>query len=219
MQRDGSDRVRNQDCCGDWLQELQDDLGGAGDGVGGGIGDELAADLGEVGDLAGAGGGVFEQGRQGRGEGVGVEVLLEQLGDDAAAGDEVHHRDGEVAVVVLLGGDLGGVLDEALGEGEGEGGHPVDDDEGVADDRGLDGGGAAGDDGGAGVVEGLAGVGDEVEVGEWGGGRGLAGLEGDPAGDELAEALGVDGVGDGEDVLAVARGGGGPSRPWWGGWR
>ena len=48
--------------------------------------------------------------------------------------------------------------------GEGERGDSVDDDEGVADDGGLDGGGAAGDDGGAGVVEGFAGVGDEGDV-------------------------------------------------------
>ncbi len=102
-----------------------------------------------------------------RGEGGGRrevlrgEALVEQLGDDAAAGDEVGHGDGEVAVGVFEGGfvaDLGGVADEAFGEGEGERRDAVDDYEGVADGEGLDGGGAAGDDGGAGVVEGGAGV-------------------------------------------------------------
>ena len=63
-----------------------------------------------------------------------------------------------------MAGELGGVADEAFGEGEGEARDAVDDDEGVADGGGLDGGGAAGDDGGAGVVEGVAGVGDEGEA-------------------------------------------------------
>ena len=58
----------------------------------------------------------------------------------------------------------GGIADEALGQPEGERGDPVDDDEGVADDGGLDGCGAAGDDAGAGVVEGFAGVGDEGDT-------------------------------------------------------
>ena len=54
-------------------------------------------------------------------------------------------------------GELFRVADELFGEREGERRDAVDDDEGVADDGGLDGGGAAGDDGGAGVVEGFAG--------------------------------------------------------------
>jgi hypothetical protein len=95
----------------------------------------------------------------------GGEAVVEEFGDDAAAGDEVGHGDGEVAVGVGCGGDLGGVADEAFEDGEGERGDAVDDDEGIADGEGLDGGGAAGDDGGAGVVEGFAGVGDEVDVG------------------------------------------------------
>ena len=63
-------------------------------------------------------GGVVEQGAQGGGDVGGGEVVVEQFGDDAAAGDEVDHGDGEVAVGVGLGGDFGGVADEAFGEGE-----------------------------------------------------------------------------------------------------
>ena len=133
------------------------------DGVGVGVGEELGAGFGEVGDHLGAGGGVVEQGAEGGGEVCGGEAVVEELGDDAAAGDEVGHGDGQVAVGVGLGGDFGGVADEALEDGEGERGDAVDDDEGIADGEGLDGGGAAGDDGGAGVVEGFAGVGDEVD--------------------------------------------------------
>ncbi len=100
---------------------------------------------------------------------AGGEAVLQKLGNDAAAGDEVDHADGEVAVGVGAGGpDLGRIVDEALGEAEGERGDLVDDDEGVADDCGLDGGGPAGDDGGAGMVEGFAGVGDKVIFGACG---------------------------------------------------
>ena len=105
-------------------------------------------------------------------------------------------------------GDLQiGVPDELFGELEGEGGDAVDDDEGVADERGLDGGGAAGNDRGAGVVKGFAGVGDEVNVGEGNVGIG-AGEVGDPAGGEVGEAgagfSGGEGGGYGEEVLGVA---------------
>ncbi len=66
---------------------------------------------------------------------------------------------------VWLGGQISGrVADEAFCQSEGERGDAVDDDEGVADDGGLDGGGAAGDDAGAGVMEGVARVGDEADV-------------------------------------------------------
>ena len=63
--------------------------------------------------------------------------------------------------------DFGGVVNEALGQTEGERGDLVDDDEGVADDGCLDGCGAAGDDGGSGVMEGFAGVGDEGDRTFW----------------------------------------------------
>ena len=53
-----------------------------------------------------------------------------------------------------------------LGELEGERGDAVDDDERVADQRGLHGGGAGGDDRGAGVVQSFAGVVDQVNVGQ-----------------------------------------------------
>ncbi len=60
------------------------------------------------------------------------------------------------------GGQISGGSGRGVLRAEGERGDAVDDDEGVADNGGLDGGGAAGDDAGAGVVEGFAGVGDEV---------------------------------------------------------
>ncbi len=128
---------------------------------------------------------------------------MEELGDDAAAGDEVRHGNGEVAIAVDFSGNLLRIPDELLGELEGEGGDAVNDDEGVADERGLDGGGAAGDDRGAGVVEGFAGVGDEVDVREvdvWV----STGKVGDPAGGEVGQAGSVDGGGYGEEVLGVA---------------
>ena len=146
-------------------------FGGVGyllDGGLGGVRKETATDFGEVGELLGAFGGVGEQRAQGGGYVGGGELLLDELGDDAAAGDEIDHGYGEVAVGVGLGGDFGWVADEAFGEGEGEGGDFVDDDEGVADDCGLDGGGAAGYDGGSGVVEGFAGVWDEMKIGRVG---------------------------------------------------
>jgi hypothetical protein len=136
------------------------------DGGWAGCGVEAVADFGEVGDHLGAGEGVGEEWAQGCGYVLCGEAGLQELGDDAAAGDEVHHGDGEVAfgVGVVRGPDLCGVVDQAFGYAEGEGRDLVDDDEWVADECGLDGGGAAGDDAGAGVVEGFTGVGDEVDV-------------------------------------------------------
>jgi hypothetical protein len=75
----------------------------------------------------------------------GGKVMLDEFGDDSFAGDEVGH--GHV-----------GHFDDAFGDGVGERGNAVDDDEGVADEGGLHGGGAAGDDGGAGVMEGGGGI-------------------------------------------------------------
>ena len=75
----------------------------------------------------------------------GGEVVLDQLGDDAFAGDEVGH------------GDMGHG-DDAFGDGVGDGRDAIDDDKGIADQGRLDGGGAAGDDGGAGVKEGTSGA-------------------------------------------------------------
>ena len=177
------------------------DLVDAGGATGGG---ETRADLGEVGDLLAAGGGFGEQRFECGGQGIRVEASLEQFGDDAAAGDEIDHGDGQVAFAVGVGGDLGRVPDEGFGELEGERGDLVDDEEGIADECGLDGCGAGGDDRGAGVEEGFAGVGDEVDVGQGEGGVG-AGVVGDPASDEVGEACAVDGGGDGEEVFHVAR--------------
>ncbi len=120
--------------------------------------------FGEGCDLAGAFWAVVEEGGEFGGYVFCCEAGLEEFGDDAFAGDEVDHGDGEVAVEVAGEAEVFGVVDEFAGEGEGEGGNSVDHDEGIADDRGLDGGGAAGDDGGAGVVEGFGGVGDEGEA-------------------------------------------------------
>ena len=75
------------------------------------MGRSLARGLGEVGDHLGAGGGVVEQGAEGGGEVCGGEAVVEEFGDDAAAGDEVDHCDGEIAVGVGSGGDFGGVVD------------------------------------------------------------------------------------------------------------
>jgi hypothetical protein len=119
--------------------------------------------FGEVGDHLFALRAVGEQGKQGGGYVFGGEAALQELGDDAAAGDEVDHGDGEVAVGVEGGGDLRWVVDEAFCQPEGERGDAVDDHEWVSDDRGLDRGGSAGDYAGAGVVEGFAGVGDQVQ--------------------------------------------------------
>jgi hypothetical protein len=128
---------------------------------------EETADFGEIGDHLGALGAVDEQGTQGGGDVGGGEVLLDQLRYDAAAGDEVDHSDGEIAVGVLLRRNLGGIADETFGEFEGEGRDTVDDDEGVSNDGGLYGCGTAGHDAGAGVVKGFAGIGDEVDCGGW----------------------------------------------------
>ncbi len=172
------------------------------------------AEAGQVGELLGALRGFAQEGLEGFGEGVGVETGLEELGDDAAAGDEVGHGDGEVAfaVVACAGGvhgpDFGRVPDELPGELEGEGGDAVDDDEGVADERGLDGGGSGRNDGGAGMMEGFAGVGDEVDVGQ-GEGRVGTRVVGDPAGNEVCQAGAVDGAGYGEDVFDGLSVGGG----------
>ena len=56
-----------------------------------------AANLGQVGDHLVALGGVGEQGREGGGDVRGGEAVLQQFGDDAAAGDQVDHGDGQVA--------------------------------------------------------------------------------------------------------------------------
>lgn len=137
-------------------------------------------------------------GRRAEEEVCGGETGLEEFGDDAAAGDEVDHGDGQVAFGVEIGGvpDLGRVLDEAFSEAEGERGDLVDDEEGIADDCGLDGGGAAGDDAGAGVVEGFAGVGDEVD--------GFAVLRLRVGGDEVIDPVGFQGGGYGDEVFVVA---------------
>ena len=125
--------------------------------------------------------------------------------------DEVDHGDWQVAVLVYCwaeGGwlgevdDLCGVVDEVFGDAVGEVGDAVDDQEGVADERSLNGSGAAGYDTGAGVEEGLAGVGDEGDTG--------AGVW---LGEEALDEGGVEGGGDGEEelagLLAVDEAGGG----------
>jgi hypothetical protein len=93
-------------------------------------------------------------------------MLLDQFGNDAAACDEVDHGDGEVAVGVELGRDLGWVADQPFGELIGQGRNLVDDDKWVSDNGGLDRGGAAGYDAGSGVVEGLTSVRHEVKIRE-----------------------------------------------------
>lgn len=118
--------------------------------------------LGEVGDHLLALRAVCQQGTQGGGYVFGGEAVLEELGDDAAASNEVDHGNGQIAVGIEGSGDLGWIMDEAFCQPKGERGDAVDDHEGVSDDRSLDGGGSAGDDAGAGVVEGFAGVRDQV---------------------------------------------------------
>jgi hypothetical protein len=118
--------------------------------------------LGEIGDHLLALRVVVEQGTQGGGYVFGGEAVLKELGDDTAAGDEVDHGDGQVAVGVEGSRDLWRVVNEAFCQPEGERGDLIDDDKGVADNGSLDRGGSAGDYAGAGVMEGFAGVGDQV---------------------------------------------------------
>ena len=73
------------------------------------------------------------------------KVMLNEFGDDSFAGNEVGHSHVRN-------------LDDAFGDGVGERGNSVDDDEGVANERCFHGGRAAGDDGGAGVMEGGGGI-------------------------------------------------------------
>src|SRR5580692_7821329 len=80
----------------------------------------------------------------------GREVMLNELRDYAAAGDEVGH--GHVRN-----------FDHPFGNGVGGRRDPVDDHEGIADKSSFHGSCAAGDYGGAGVVERGAGVVDEVD--------------------------------------------------------
>ena len=136
------------------------------DGAGSGGGSQESADFGQIGDHLGSFRGVYEEGAQGGGYIGGGEVLLDQFGNDATAGDEVDHGDREVTVCVELSGDLGWVADQPFGELVGQGRNPIDDDKWVSNDGGLHGGGAAGYDAGSGVVQGFAGIGDEVEIGE-----------------------------------------------------
>ena len=73
------------------------------------------------------------------------EVILDEFGNDALAGDQVGH--GHVRH-----------RDDALGDSISERGDAVDHHEGIADESGFDGGGSAGHDRGAGVEERGAGV-------------------------------------------------------------
>lgn len=141
------------------VEAIKDVRGDSGDRVGSpGWRLQVVAELGEAGDLGFAGGGVVGELKEVGGDGLGGELPVEELGDEAAAGDEVGHRDGKVAVDVTGGRDFGGIADELAGEGVGEGRDAVDDDEGGAEEGGLDGRGTAGDGGGTGVVEGGSGV-------------------------------------------------------------
>ncbi len=73
--------------------------GDGGYGVGGSGGWlEVVAELGEAGDLGFAGWGVVGELEEVCGDGLWGELPVEELGDEAAAGEEVRHGDGEVAV-------------------------------------------------------------------------------------------------------------------------
>ena len=75
-----------------------------GDGVGACEGSEACTGFGEVGDHRGRGRGCRRAaGARAAATVVGGEAVVEQLGDDAAAGDEVGHGDGEIAVVRRAG--------------------------------------------------------------------------------------------------------------------
>src|ERR1035437_9379709 len=104
---------------------LQERFGGVADSVDG-VGvrgrEELGAGFGEVGNHLAAGGSVVEQGAEGGGEVGGSKAGVEEFRDDAAAGDEVGHRDREVTVGVEHGGDFGGVADHWVCRGGGGGG-------------------------------------------------------------------------------------------------
>ena len=148
------------------LQKIFDDIANPFDRVGGDARfarrKEFGAGCGQVGDHSGSLGSVVEQGFESSGKVLGSEAVVEQFGDDPAAGDEVDHGDREVAVGVERGGDLRRIANEAFSEGEGEFRDAVDDDEWVPDGEGEDGCGATGDDSGSGMVEGSSGVRNDV---------------------------------------------------------
>lgn len=109
-----------------------------GDGVSGAVNGtwraEAAADFGKAGAESFAGMGVVEQAEDLLRDRLRGEVLLNQLGNDRALGDEVDHA--EVASA-----------DKRLGEEGGEGSDAIDDDHGDVEKGGFDGGGAAGNNG------------------------------------------------------------------------
>lgn len=151
---------------------------------------ELLAERLEAGELVLAIGGVVGQTEEMGGDGFGGELVVEELWNEAVTGDQVGHRDGEVAVTIAAGGDLRRVTDKPAGEVEGKEGDLVDDHEGRADEGGLDGGRAGGDGRGAAVQEGGAGVGEEVDGRCGGGDQGLdpGRIEGGRDGKEELEA-------------------------------
>jgi hypothetical protein len=177
------------------------------DGAGSGGWLEHMSNFSQVGDHALALRGVGQQRAQGVGNVFRGKTGLKQLGNDAAAGDQVHHGDRKVVVGVDVGWfpDLGRVADEALCQPEGERRDAIDDYERVSDDGGLDRCRTAGDDGGAGVMERYAGVGDETDM------KGIHGRVRSArpprvvTGDQLREFFAVDGGGDRKDIVAAER--------------
>ena len=84
-------------------------------------GEEAVAELCEGDDLGVALGGVGEEWGEFGGDVLGCEAVLKELGNDAATGDEIGHGDGQIAGGIGHVGELVGIADEALGEGEGQG--------------------------------------------------------------------------------------------------
>ena len=119
-------------------EEVDDDVSGAFERRSAGAklrasrSEKAVAKLCEGDDLGVTFGGVGQERGELGGDVLGTESVLEELGDDASAGDEIGHGDGQVASGVVHIGELIGVADEAFREGKGEGRDPVDDDEGIS---------------------------------------------------------------------------------------
>ena len=132
----------------------RDGVRDAADGVFAGRGQQPCAGLGEGGDHLPAFLRLVQQRAQ-RGDQVGGgEAPVQQLGDDAPPGNQVDHRDRQIAVSVRLGGNLCGVANHPPGQRKGERRNAVDHDKWRADGQCLHGRRATGDDRGARVEQG-----------------------------------------------------------------
>ena len=77
-------------------------------------GGETGTELSQICDLLPADWGIEEQSGEGVGEIFSTETVLQKLGNNPSAGDQVGHGDGQIAVSIDLGGNLRGIPDELL---------------------------------------------------------------------------------------------------------